>query len=116
MRNTADVRDGKPIAVLLHPISGVSAINPLVAFYDIHGGKREVQFFYSVPDTTRGDCSYKLRIYMASHVSQYHRQSGVISSSLLTTDIVTKWISSHVLPYVGASNISSILIQLRQLS
>jgi hypothetical protein len=30
-----------------------SAINPLVAFYDIHGGKREVLFFYFVPDTTR---------------------------------------------------------------
>jgi hypothetical protein len=44
---------GKPIAVLLQPISGVSAINPLVAFYDIHGGKREVLFFYFVPDTTR---------------------------------------------------------------
>jgi hypothetical protein len=32
-------------------------INPLVAFYDIHGGKREVIFFYFVPDTTRD--SYK---------------------------------------------------------
>jgi hypothetical protein len=42
MRNTADVTGGKPIAVLLQSISGVSAINPLVAFYDIHGGKREV--------------------------------------------------------------------------
>jgi hypothetical protein len=31
----------------------VSTINPLVAFYDIHGGKREVLFFYFVPDTTR---------------------------------------------------------------
>jgi hypothetical protein len=41
MRNT-DVTGGKPIAVLLQSISGVSAINPLVAFYDIHGGKREV--------------------------------------------------------------------------
>jgi hypothetical protein len=41
MRNTADVTDGKPIAVLLQSISGVSAINPLVAFYDIHGGKRD---------------------------------------------------------------------------
>jgi hypothetical protein len=40
MRNTADVTGGKPIAVLLHSISGVSAINPLVAFYDIHGGKK----------------------------------------------------------------------------
>jgi hypothetical protein len=45
--------DGKPIAVLLQSISGVSAINSLVAFYDIHGRKREVLFFYIVPDTTR---------------------------------------------------------------
>jgi hypothetical protein len=45
MRNTADVTGGKPIAVLLQPISGVSAIIPLIAFYDIHGGKREVLFF-----------------------------------------------------------------------
>jgi hypothetical protein len=37
----------------LQPISGVSAINPLVAFYHIHGGKREVLFFYFVPDKTR---------------------------------------------------------------
>jgi hypothetical protein len=47
------VTGGKPIAVLLQSISGVSAINPLDAFYDIHGGKREVIFFYFVPDTTR---------------------------------------------------------------
>jgi hypothetical protein len=44
---------GKPIAVLLQFISGVSAIIPLVVFYDIHGGKREVLFYYFVPDTTR---------------------------------------------------------------
>jgi hypothetical protein len=37
MRNTADVTGGKPVAVLLQPTSGVSAINPLFAFYDIHG-------------------------------------------------------------------------------
>jgi hypothetical protein len=42
MRNTADVTGGKPIAVLLQSISGVSAINPLVAYYDIHGENREV--------------------------------------------------------------------------
>jgi hypothetical protein len=53
MKNTADVTGGKPIAVLLQSISGVSAINLLVAFYDIHGGKSEVPFFYFVPDTTR---------------------------------------------------------------
>jgi hypothetical protein len=44
---------GKNIAVLLQSISGVSAINPLVALYYIHGGKREVLFFYLVPHTTR---------------------------------------------------------------
>jgi hypothetical protein len=55
VKNTADVTDGKPIAVLLQSISGVNAINPIVAFYDIHGGKREVLFFYFVPGTTR-DC------------------------------------------------------------
>jgi hypothetical protein len=44
MRSTADVIDGKPIAVL-QSISDVSAINPLVTFYDIHGGKREVLLF-----------------------------------------------------------------------
>jgi hypothetical protein len=33
---------GKLIAVLLQSISGVSAINPLVGFYDIHGGKRDI--------------------------------------------------------------------------
>jgi hypothetical protein len=53
MRNTADVAGGKPIAVLLQSISGESAINPLVAFYDIRGGKSEVLFFYFVPDITR---------------------------------------------------------------
>jgi hypothetical protein len=52
MKNTADVTGGKPIAILLQSISGVSAINPLVVFYDFHGGKREVLFFF-VPDTTR---------------------------------------------------------------
>jgi hypothetical protein len=53
MRITANVTGGKPIAALLQSISGVSAINPLVAFNDIHGRKREVVFFYFVPDTIR---------------------------------------------------------------
>jgi hypothetical protein len=53
MWKTADVTGGKPIAVLLQLISGVSTINPLVAFYDIHEGNKEVLFFYFVPDTTR---------------------------------------------------------------
>jgi hypothetical protein len=53
MSYTADLTGGKRIAVFLQSISGVSAINPLFAFYDIHGRKREVLFFYFVPDTTR---------------------------------------------------------------
>jgi hypothetical protein len=53
MKETADESGGKPIAVLLLSISGLSAINLLVAFYDIHGGKREGLFLYFVPVTTR---------------------------------------------------------------
>jgi hypothetical protein len=39
LRNTADMTGGKPIAVLSQSISGVSAINPLVAFYEKKEGK-----------------------------------------------------------------------------
>jgi hypothetical protein len=59
MKNTADGTGGKAIAVLLQYISGVSSINRLFVFYDIHGGKREVLFFYFVPDTTRDYYKYK---------------------------------------------------------
>jgi hypothetical protein len=34
-------------------MSGGDAIKPFVAFYDIHGRKREVPFFCAVPDTTQ---------------------------------------------------------------
>jgi hypothetical protein len=47
----AHVTGGKPIAVRSQSISDVSAVNPLVAFYDIHGRKGEVLFYCSVPDT-----------------------------------------------------------------
>jgi hypothetical protein len=47
------VTGGQSIAVLLQSILGVSAINPLAAFYDIHGGKRDVLFFYFLPDPSR---------------------------------------------------------------
>jgi hypothetical protein len=53
MRNTTDVTGGKSITIWSQVISGVSAVNPLVAFNDIHGRKREVIFFYFVPDPTR---------------------------------------------------------------
>jgi hypothetical protein len=42
-----DVTGGKPIGVLLQSILSVSAINPLVAFYEIHGGKREVLLYHN---------------------------------------------------------------------
>jgi hypothetical protein len=75
MRNTADVTGGKPLAVFLQSISDVNAINPLVAFYDIHGGKREVLFFYFVPDTIRDEKSEKFNSLIPtlypSHIHTY---------------------------------------------
>jgi hypothetical protein len=71
---------GKPIAILLHSISDVSAINPLVAFYDIHGGKREVLFFYFVPDTTR---DYNLQHFFKSS----HKKFLEMRYSVLLADI-----------------------------
>jgi hypothetical protein len=54
VRSAVDVTGGKPIAVYLSlRFSGVNAINPIVALYDIHGRKRELLFLYFVPDTTR---------------------------------------------------------------
>jgi hypothetical protein len=49
LRNNADLTGGKPIAVLLQSISGVSAINPLVTFYDIHRAKSEELLFFLSP-------------------------------------------------------------------
>jgi hypothetical protein len=41
VRNTADVTSGKPIAVWSQSVSCVTAVYPLVAFYDVHGRKGE---------------------------------------------------------------------------
>jgi hypothetical protein len=68
MSNTADVKGGKPIAASSQSISGVNAINPLVTFYDTHGRKREVLYFYFVPDTTP-DC---MQLYI-KHLSTLWR-------------------------------------------
>jgi hypothetical protein len=46
MRNTADVTGGKPIAVRSQSISGVSAVNPLVALrHPRKKGRGAVLFF-----------------------------------------------------------------------
>jgi hypothetical protein len=64
---------GKPIAVLLQSISYVSAINPLVAFYDIHGGKREVLIFYFVTDTTRDSKSLRVVLFPLKAFTKCHQ-------------------------------------------
>jgi hypothetical protein len=64
MRKTADVTGGKPSQAKV-----VSAIIPLVAFYDIHGGKGEVLFFYFIPDTTRDE------------INKYRNMSRVVSGA-----------------------------------
>jgi hypothetical protein len=66
MRNTADLTGGKPIAVLLQSTSGVSAINPLFPFYDIHGGKRECYSFILSRTPHETD---KIKIYVKSEMS-----------------------------------------------
>jgi hypothetical protein len=50
MSNTADVIRDRPNAATVY--LRCKAINPLVAFYDIHERKREVLSFYFVPGTT----------------------------------------------------------------
>jgi hypothetical protein len=57
------VTGGKPIAVLLQSISDVNGINPLVAFYDIYGGKREVLFFFVPGHHTRLYEMYLLNVF-----------------------------------------------------
>jgi hypothetical protein len=52
MRNTADVTSGKAVVIGSQSILGVSAVNHLIAFYDIDRKKKEMQIC-SVPDTTR---------------------------------------------------------------
>jgi hypothetical protein len=50
MKNTAEVKGGKPFAIWLKSISGVSAVGLLVTFYDTPGRKGEELFYYAVQD------------------------------------------------------------------
>jgi hypothetical protein len=84
MRNTADVTGGKPIAVLLQSISGVSAINPLVAFYDIHG---EVLIFYVVPDTTRNDLYSNQSYYKGIKGTTIYHAILAVASNLMKLEL-----------------------------
>jgi hypothetical protein len=42
-------------AVWSQPVSGVSAVNLLVAFYDIHGKKGETPLLFSFVPISKGD-------------------------------------------------------------
>jgi hypothetical protein len=48
---------------------GVSAVNPLIAFYDIRERKREVIFFYFVSDTTRDEMGVTVYLYSVPTIS-----------------------------------------------
>jgi hypothetical protein len=64
------VTASKPIAVQSQYISSVNTINPLVGFYDIHGRKGEVLFFYFVPDTTlkiKSQYHYNYKCFICKH-------------------------------------------------
>jgi hypothetical protein len=80
MKNTAYVTSGKPIAVLLQSISGVSAINPLVTLYDIHGRKREALFFYFVPDTTRANKISSIKIQSYTNFCFFRKSDAAFKS------------------------------------
>jgi hypothetical protein len=79
MRNTADITHRVAYhTAAIHgsqSISGVSAINPFVAFYDTHGRKREALFFYSVPDTTRH--GYYRLVYAVINLHYYKYFSSI---------------------------------------
>jgi hypothetical protein len=93
MRNIADVTGGKLIAVLLQSISGVSAINPLVAFYDIHGGKREVPFilFCSGHHTRRNYLIMFKHFYIGTRNSEF----VVVGFNVVLSSHSTMWSELH---------------------
>jgi hypothetical protein len=114
---TADETGGKPVTVWSQSIAGANAINHLVAFYDIHGRKREVLFFYSVPGITRDYFEIKWRIFkirITSDVSNWRLQMGLNSvrlknwrmklmsdfKKILSNDALG-WIWSRISTYFG---------------
>jgi hypothetical protein len=82
----------KSIAVKSQFISGLSAVNRLVAFYDIHGRKREVLFFCFVPHTTRDTKFFSTSHYKYSRFVVFHE------TYLILTRIKTIAPLSHRIP------------------
>jgi hypothetical protein len=87
---------GKPIAVLLQSISGVSAINPLVAFYNINGGKREVLFFYFVPDTRRDSENFKLLLQFT--LFKCYKVDGCVITDINNLTAISNRINNKLCP------------------
>jgi hypothetical protein len=86
MRNTADVTGGKPIAVLLQSISGISAINPLVAFYDIPRGRCYSFILSRTPhETTLNHINTSINLkYMWTHIhTKYITTLGMYLSYII---------------------------------
>jgi hypothetical protein len=50
----------------------VTAVNHLVAFYDIHGRRGEVLFFCSVPDATRDLITINKKYLTQKFKIKYH--------------------------------------------
>jgi hypothetical protein len=73
MKNTADATDGKPIAVWMQSISGVNAINPLVAFYDIHGRMRKVLLLDDNFDILKCQWIIIITLYKTKSLAQFVR-------------------------------------------
>jgi hypothetical protein len=67
IRNTTDTTGGNPIAWRSQCISCVSAVNPLVAFYVIHGRKGALRLFCFVPYSTRDHTSVHNLIHTANY-------------------------------------------------
>jgi hypothetical protein len=69
---------GKAIPIRSQFISDMSAVNPLVAFYDIHGRKWEVlAILCSVPNTTR-DFIFVYKLNKKSSISHYLEYWNII--------------------------------------
>jgi hypothetical protein len=83
MRNTADVTGGKPIAVVCsQSISGVSAVNPVVAFYNIQ--KSKMLFFWTTPHVNVFKLK-KIRTFYRLAGKKFFKESVIIIHTYIHT-------------------------------
>jgi hypothetical protein len=111
MWNTADIKDYKPIAVWSQLVSGVNAVNPLVAFLTIHGRKRERESrSFRLSLTAHGRlnvtkpifncvCLKKIKVF----IIQYHRDYSFPTGSSISPRSVRFGVRSQKWSNVGQS-------------